>query len=193
MLAEAQPYLAAACTAPVPPLRRLAAEQYGRLLIPYTVRQQGSSGAAGADGTVRGPQAMDTETEEGGGGARESSQMEVDSGGGYGRSNTETACCLQLVRLLYDTDTAVAAAAADGLRAYGGGSLAALQQLVGPGSEVAAALAAAAADTSTAGALAAAAAATVRLRVAALALDLAVDGWVEGHSCGLGVALPLNS
>ncbi len=176
MLADALPYLAAACAAPVPPLRRLAAEQYGRLLTPG-----GGPVMAGADEAVQ--QAMETETE-GGGSARESSEMEVDSGGGgYGSTGTETACCLQLVRLLYDADTAVAAAAADGLRAYGRGSLAALRRLVGQGSEVAAALAAAAAaDGSTAGATAAAAA-TVRLRVAALALDLAVEGWVEGSQC----------
>ncbi|KXZ46168.1 hypothetical protein GPECTOR_46g237 [Gonium pectorale] len=47
ILPDALPYLEAAAAAPLPPLRRLAAEQYGNLLLAHTVRQAPDAAADG--------------------------------------------------------------------------------------------------------------------------------------------------
>ncbi|GLC61120.1 hypothetical protein PLESTB_001720000 [Pleodorina starrii] len=121
---NALPYLEAASSAPAPALRRLAAEQYGSLLLAQ-VRRYDVAPLSG-DG--------------GGGGAAD------DDDGGV----TDSACW-QLVRMLSDPDTVAAAAAAKALRMYGSSSLAALQRLLSPGSAISAALVAAAASDELAG------------------------------------------
>ncbi|KAG2430851.1 hypothetical protein HXX76_009825 [Chlamydomonas incerta] len=120
LLPGAAPYLAAAADAPLPALRRLAAEQYGNLLLSRT-----RTAAGGA--------------------TRQQTTAAVGGGGNDDDELTSTSLS-QLVHILTDDpDTTVAAAAAAAIRAsVSSGGLAALRRVLGAGSPAAAALAAAA-------------------------------------------------